>query len=278
MGASGRPRVAQSHTTALPAHPRGIPTAAGRAPVPTSAPAVPASCAAPTATGHAIILLTLDEGTGLGGAFQANLDTATISAFFQADDGGSAPRDIHIWLSPDHGTITPAPLVIPQCNIRADAELASPIPNTVAIDYTVEPRGYAPPNPARLHALFVRKIFIGIEPKGIQTLSLIAQAPIVTEFFDAAGNIVASDADRTIKFVSNNSLIGPKLPTITVKSGARPSDNTILPYGLGTATLYVTADGLQATTHDFHVVGALSLSPVWRGWSCRVTGFVLHPR
>jgi len=221
-------------------------------------PPAETACAAPTSQSHATVFLTINEGAETGGAFRAKLDTATINAFFQADDAGSAPQDIHIWLSPNHGTIDQAPLIIRRCSISGEAHLSSPSPTLVSITYSVEPRNYAITTPVTLQARFLRPIVgIGIEPKGQQTLSLIDQAPVIAEFFDGDGNSVATDTDRTVKFVSNNSLVGPKEQTITVKSGARSADNVVLPYRTGSAILFVTADGLQAATHELQVVGMI---------------------
>lgn len=222
-----------------------------------AAVSVPQACAAPIARGPARILLNIDDGSE-SGAFRAQLDAATITAFFQAEDGGSAPRDIFVWLSPDHGRIDATPLVIPRCNIRASAHLLSSSPTLATVSYTVDPATYPVAGEPKLQAHFVRPIVgVGIKPEGRQILSLIDQAPIVVEFFDAGGRTVASDSDRTIKFVSNNTLIGPKLGTIKLKSGDRSADNVVVPYRMGTAVLYVTADDLPQATHEFEVIGAL---------------------
>ena len=74
----------------------------------------------PKSRSGAKVVLTINEGGESGGAFRADLESATIQAFFQAEDGGSAPSDILVWLSPDHGTLDHQPLLIPACSISGD--------------------------------------------------------------------------------------------------------------------------------------------------------------
>jgi hypothetical protein len=224
----------------------------------TPAPAANA-CNATQARGHAKVILTINEGGETNGAFRASLESATIQAFFQADDGGSAPANILVWLSPDHGELDHEPLLIPKCSISGESHLSSKYPVQATIAYTVAPATYAVEAPSALRASFVRPIVgIGIYPKGTQTLSLIDQGPIVAQFFDVDGNTVPTDSERTVTFVSDNSFIATKKQSIDLKPGALSAPTEILPFWLGQGSLFVTADGLKSPDppHHVQVVGA----------------------
>src|ERR1035438_459321 len=76
-----------------------------QSPQPPPASEPPGSCSATESRSKATGILTVKEGGETGGAFRASLESATIQAFFQADDGGSAPANVLVWLSPDHGEL-----------------------------------------------------------------------------------------------------------------------------------------------------------------------------
>ena len=222
------------------------------APKPTAA----ASCGATTSPSHAKVILTINEGGEADGAFRASVENAVIQAFFEADDGGSAPSDVYVWLSPDHGSIDHQPLVIPKCAITGSAQLSSKYPVHTTVLYNVVPGTYQVAAPATLQASFVRPIIgIGTAPDGTQTLSLIDRVPLVAQFFDANGDIAPTDSDRTVMFVSNNSVISPQEESIPVKAGQYSAQTTILPFWLGTGTIFVSADHLKTASHQIAVIG-----------------------
>ncbi len=223
--------------------------------VPSSAPA--STCQMPLSHSAAKVALLINEGSEDGGAFRAVVESATITAFFQADDGGAAPRDIRIWLSPDHGSLNPPFLLIAACSYTAETQLSSSYPVVASVKYNVVPNSYPVDPPANLTARFLRPIVtVNFEPNGPQTLSLIDRGPFVTVFIDVNGNVVSTDLQRDLKFVSNSSIAGPQLETVTVKSGDYSADNVVLPFSPGKATISVTADRLQTAVHDVQVVGA----------------------
>jgi hypothetical protein len=219
------------------------------------------SCGATRSLGHATVILTINEGGEVGGAFRAGVENAMIQAFFQADDGGSAPSDVLVWLSPDHGALDHEPLVIPKCSISGEAQLSSKYPVRASVIYKVVPGSYAVQAPATLQANFVRPIIgIGIVPDGVQTLSLIDRGPIVAQFFDASGEVVPTDSERTVTFVSDNSVISPKQQTITLKPGDYTAATVILPFWLGKGTIFVTADRLKTASHQVSVIGQIVIA------------------
>ncbi len=225
-------------------------------PPPPTAPA--GTCGATQSPSHAKVILAINEGGEANGAFRAGVDTATIQAFFQADDGGSAPSDIRVWFSPDHGAVDHQPLVIPRCGISGEAQLSSQYPVKTTVSYTVLPRTYALSAPPALQATFVRAIIgIGTVPDGSQTLSLIDRVPVVAQFYDAEGFTAPTDSDRTVTFVSNNSVISPKDQAITVKAGQYSAETTILPYWFGSGTIFVSADRLKTASHVVAVTGGM---------------------
>jgi hypothetical protein len=202
--------------------------------------------------------LTINEGGEADGAFRASLEFATIQAFFQADDGGSAPSNVLVWLSPDHGEVDHQPLVIPKCSISGEAHLSSKYPVHTSVIYTVVPASYAVEAPAALRASFVRPIVgIGIIPKGTQTLSLIDRGPIVAQFFDIDGDTIPTDSERTVTFVSDNSFISTRQQTVAMKPGDLSAQTEILPFWLGTGSIFVTTDRLKSPDppHRVEVVG-----------------------
>jgi len=206
----------------------------------------------------ASVILRINEGAESGGAFRAGLESAQIQAFFEAEDGGSAPSDVLVWLSPDHGAIDHEPLIIPRCSVSGQAALSSKYPVHATIAYSVIPKQYAPQGNGTLQASFIRPILgIAVLPEGEQTLSLIDNGPIVAQFFDANGDVVPSDSSRTVTFVSNNSVIGTRQQSVSVKSGDYSAANVILPFWLGRGTIFVTADQLQAAAHPVAVVGLI---------------------
>jgi hypothetical protein len=216
----------------------------------------PANCGA--ARSPAKVILTINEGGEAGGAFRASLESATIQAFFQADDGGPAPSNILVWLSPDHGALDHQPLIIPKCSISGEAHLSSKYPVQASVLYTVVPASYAVEAPPALKASFVRPIVgIGIIPKGTQTLSLIDRGPIVAQFFDIDGDTIPTDSARTVTFVSDNSSISTKQQSVTLKSGDLSAETEILPFWLGTGSIFVTTDRLKSPDppHRVEVVG-----------------------
>ena len=111
--------------------------------------------------------------------------------------------------------------------------------------------------PLRLFRVsFVRPIIgIGTVPDGVQTLSLIDRVPLVAQFFDANGDAASTDSERTVMFVSNNSVISPQEQSITVKPGQYSARTTITPSWLGTGTIFVSADHLKTASHQIAVIG-----------------------
>jgi hypothetical protein len=222
-----------------------------------------ANCSATQSRSRAKVILTINEGGEAGGAFRASLESATIQAFFQADDGGSAPSNVLVWLSPDHGEVDHQPLVIPKCSISGEAHLSSKYPVHTSVIYTVVPAGYAVEAPAALRASFVRPIVgIGIIPKGTQTLSLVDRGPIVAQFFDIDGDTIPTDSERTVTFVSDNSFISTKQQTVALKPGDLSAQTEILPFWLGTGSIFVTTDRLKSPDppHRVEVVGLTVIS------------------
>jgi hypothetical protein len=119
---------------------------------------------------------------------------------------------------------------------------------------------YSVDAPVALQANFVRPIVgIGIVPTGLQTLSLIDRVPLVAQFFDADGNAIPTDAARTVTFVSGNSVIGVQQETVSLKPGDLSADTMILPFWLGTAAIFVSADHLKTAEHEVQVVGMIVL-------------------
>jgi hypothetical protein len=232
---------------------------------PTPAPAPPpflpppnGDCSAlPKSRSNARIVLAVIDGGEIGGAFQARVDSAKIQALFQAEDGGSAPVDIRVWLSQDHGEIDVKPLLISRCSIVGEAHLTSKYPVTVTINYTVIPDTYLVAAQPQLTATFVIPIAgLGIIPKKPQRLSLIDQLPIMAQFFDQDGNTVHTDLSRTVKFVSDNSIVGTRDGSVSVKPGAYSADTVLVPYWIGKGTISVTADWLKSPDpHEVEVVG-----------------------
>jgi hypothetical protein len=214
-------------------------------------------CEATKAHSQAKVILTVNEGAESSGAFRASLESATIQAFFAADDGGVAPSDIFVWLSPDHGELDRQPLVIPKCAIAGEAHLSSKYPVQATILYKIVPAIYAVQAPEKLQASFVRPIMgIGVVPNGTQTLSLIDRVPIVAQFYDIDGNVVPTDTERTVTFVSDNSVISPQQQSITLKPGGVSAQTMILPSWLGKGSIFITADRLKTATHQVDVIGA----------------------
>jgi hypothetical protein len=212
------------------------------------------NCSATRSRSHAKVILTINEGGEAGGAFRASLESATIQAFFEADDGGSAPSNILVWLSPDHGALDHEPLIIPRCSISGEAHLSSKYPVLASVIYTVVPASYAVEAPPTLRASFVRPIIgIGIVPKGTQTLSLIDRGPIVAQFFDLDGNTIPTDSARTVTFVSDNSSISTKQQSVSLKAGDLSAQTEILPFWLGTGSIFVTTDRLKSPDPPHHV-------------------------
>jgi hypothetical protein len=226
---------------------------------PTQAPAASSAvCGATSSPRTAKVILTINEGGEMGGAFRAGLETATIQAFFQADDGGTAPSDIKVWLSPNHGEMDHEPLVIAKCSISGEAHLSSKYAVQTSVVYKVLPSSYAVDAPATLTASFVRPIIgIGVIPTGLQTLSLIDIVPVVVQFFDINGDVMPTDVERTVTFVSNNSIISLKQQSITLKVGEVVAQTMISPSWLGKGSIFVTADRLQTASHDVQVIGQI---------------------
>jgi hypothetical protein len=206
--------------------------------------------------GAAAVVVLINEGGEAGGAFRAGLESATIQAFFEAEDGGSAPSDILVWLSPDHGALDHQPLVIPKCSTSGEAHLSSKYPVQTSVAYNVAPGTYPVKGPTHLQALFVHPIVgLGIVPEGNQTLSLIDRGRIVASFFDADGNTIPTDLDRTVKFVSNNSFFSTKEQSVSLKPGDFSAETVLLPFWVGSGSIFVTADRLKTAIHQVEVVG-----------------------
>lgn len=209
--------------------------------------------------GHANVAVTINEGSEAGGAFRAGVQSATIQALFEADDGGSAPAPIYIWLSPDHGNPDHNPLVIPSCGIASnEGHLGLGYAGVSSIAYTITPTIYNVPAHASLRAAFVPIVGIGVipPPPNPQILSLIDRGPMAVEFFDWQGYSVKNDVMRSVSFVSNNSsVVGPRDSVVNVEPGALSADTLLLPYRIGTGTVFVSSQGLKTATHDVQVIG-----------------------
>jgi len=231
---------------------------------PVSAPQRSGDCM--VSRGPAKVVLGISGDEESGGAFRAG-DPATIQALFQADDGGSAPAEIRVWLSQDHVNIDKEPLVIPRCSFSGEARLTSNSPAQVTINYTVLPKTYAVAAPAQLKATFVTPIIgFGIVPKGVQRLSLIDQSPIAVEFFDRDGRTVPTDLNRTVKFLSDNSIVTIKDVSVSVAPGSYSADTILIPSWIGKANISVTADFLQSPEpHEVDVAGGAVIAVCMTG-------------
>lgn len=214
----------------------------------------PAAPACKGSTGAAKVVVLINDGGASGGAFRAGVEPATIQALFESDDGEGAPFPIYIWLSPDHGVLDHNPLVIPKCGINSgEGHLSSSYSGTASVAYTVLPSKYR--SQGSLSATFVPVIGIVIVPQPPQILSLIDRGPIVAQFIDASGNTVATESQRTVTFVSNSSVVGVQDQSVVVQAGAYTAQTMILPFWIGTGSIFVTADRLQAVPHEVQVVG-----------------------
>src|SRR5262249_10413325 len=127
---------------------------------PQQPPAGPAGsdCEGPVSQGTASIVVDINEGGEAGGAFRAGKDSATISAFFLADDGGTAPAPITIWLSEDHGHVDEKPLVIKRCQTKGVAHLKSTAAAVVSVKYRIFPDKYNQPDSPAVRATFITPI------------------------------------------------------------------------------------------------------------------------
>ncbi len=229
---------------------------------PKAEPPAAGGCAAERSRSMAKVILTINEGGEAGGAFRASVESATIQAFFQADDGGSAPSDILVWLSSNHGELDREPLVIRKCSISGEAHLISKYPVQASIRYTVVPAKYAVQAPATLQASFVRPIIgvVVVPPDKVQTFSLTDRWPVVAQFFDIDGIPVPSDIERTVTFVSNNSFVGVEKQSVTLKPGDSTAGTVLLPFRMGTGLISVTSDRLKPANLQVQVVGAIVIT------------------
>jgi len=210
-------------------------------------------CEGPVSQGPARVIVDINEGGEADGAFRAGKDSATISAFFLADDGGSAPAPITVWLSQDHGEIEEKPIVIKTCRSRGVAHLKSGSAAQVSVKFRVYPDKYNQPDSVPLRATFITPIAgIGILPSTRQILSLIDRAPVVAQFYDYDGKPISTDIPRTVTFVSDNAVVGPKEQSVEVKAGKDSAANLLLPYWVGAGSIYVTSEHLKNA--DPHVV------------------------
>jgi hypothetical protein len=210
-------------------------------------------CEGPVSQGPARVVVDINEGGEADGAFRAGKDSATISAFFLADDGGTAPSKITIWLSQDRGDIEEKPIIIPTCHSKGVAHLTSGAAAQVSVQMRVYPEKYNQPDAGALHASFITPIAgIGIVPSTRQILSLIDRAPVVAQFYDYDGKPISTDIPRTVMFVSDNAVIGPKQQSVQVSAGNDSAANILLPSWVGVGSIYVTSAHLKNA--DPHVV------------------------
>ena len=70
--------------------------------------------------------------------------------------------------------------------------------------------------------------------------------------FLADGRVIRTDIPRTVTFVSDNAVIGPKVQSVEVKPGKESADNLLLPYWVGAGSIYVTSEHLRNA--DPHLV------------------------
>ena len=226
--------------------------ASGQPPAP--AAATGGDCA--VSSGPARLILRATDGSQ-SGAFQARIENATIQAFYVADDGGSAPKDIRIWLSQDHGLLNVQNILIPKCALGGEATLSANYAVKVSISYTTVPKIEvdAPPT---LSVAFVAPpiVGIGIVPNGVQTLSLIDRSPVVAQFFDALGNPVYTQTPRTVQFISNSTIVYPKDTSVTVQPTDLAAETVLIPSWMGSGSIYASAAGLPPSpAHPVQVVG-----------------------
>jgi hypothetical protein len=210
-------------------------------------------CDGPASRGPARVEVDINAGGEADGAFRAGKDSATISAFFLADDGGTSPSTITVWLSQDRGDIEDKPILIKPCHSKGVAHLTSGAAAQVSVKFHVFPEKYNQPNADAVHATFITPIAgIGILPSARQILSLIDRAPVVAQFYDYDGKPISTDIPRTVTFVSDNAVIGPKDQSVEVKAGADSAANMLLPSWVGVGSIYVTSEHLKNA--DPHVV------------------------
>jgi len=211
-------------------------------------PAQPTACAAPLSHGAARMMVVVNDGGEAGGAFRAGLDAATVTAVFDADDGGSAPSNIRVLLTSDHGQFDDATgILIPVCQLTGSARLESQVANQISITCKVSPANYPIEEPRLLSATFITPIVgIRVLSQGTQTMSLVDRAYMSVQFFDQSGKSVATDIRRTVNFATNNPAIGLQRLSVDVQPGQDTADNTLTPNWPGEASIFVTSDHLQS--------------------------------
>src|SRR5262249_193226 len=145
-----------------------------------------------------------------------------------------------IWLSEDHGHVDEKPLVIKRCQTKGVAHLKSTAAAVVSVKYRIFPDKYNQPDSPAVRATFITPIAgIGILPSAKQILSLIDRAPGVAQFYDYDGKPISTDIPRTVTFVSDNAIVGPKEQSVQVSAGNDSAANLLMPYWVGAGSIYV---------------------------------------
>src|SRR5262249_29985382 len=144
-------------------------------------------------------------------------------------------------------------IMIKTCHSRGVAHLTSGAAAQVSVKFHVFPEKYNQPDAGALRATFITPIAgIGVVPSARQILSLIDRAPVVAQFYDYDGKPISTDIPRTVTFVSDNAVIGPKEQSVQVTAGNDTAANMLLPNWVGVGSIYVTSEHLRNA--DPHVV------------------------
>ena len=211
-------------------------------------PQAPDSVTAPLAVPiPATPQLLLINSTGKEEILSDGKDYARITVYYMDPDGKPAPSEILLWMTWDHGTFSPQPLVIHKGRQTAEGTLVS----ESAVISEISIARAAPSVPVQgnstLKIAFVPPIY-GFGPatsEQVVHMSLIDREPIMGQFFDGQGHCVQTSRKREVHFSTTNPTLHIEPGSLNVESDSCIATVFLEPTWPGTATLEMWTPGYE---------------------------------
>jgi len=160
-------------------------------------------------------------------------------------NGKPAPSEILLWMTWDHGTFSPQPLVIHKGYRSSEGTLVTESPTTSEISIAqVAPSVHVQGN-STLKIAFVPPIY-GFGPatsEPVVHMSLIDREPMTGQFFDGQGHCVQTNRKREVHFSSTNPTLHIDPGSLNIESDNCAATVFLEPTWPGTATLEMWTPG-----------------------------------
>lgn len=213
------------------------------------------SAATPGDVNGSLMLRVSGENDGEG-VRADGLAAARIQIFYIGANPPSS--DIKIWMTWDHGEISPHPLTIKRDDTIAEAQWTSRFPIQEAKVTIVDTKPLLKIEGSRAAAVRFVEPILGIDfinPPPV--ISIVDRANLTVGFFDPTGTPIKTVIKRPFRFASNNPGLHLEPEHDVVSPDSSDFSTIISPTSLGIFTVEASTPGYRAVQHKIRVTGWL---------------------